>query len=78
MRRISWDQLRKHPFWEEELPKRNLPRQPQFDYYVKSKGLDPEEFYKEQEKNSYFIPLIEPDPKKKVDIMRLSITVTYL
>jgi serine/threonine-protein kinase ULK4 len=54
LRRISWEQLRKHPFWNEELPKRALPNQPQFDIYVKSKGYDPEEFYKKQEKNSYF------------------------
>lgn len=79
LRRISWELLRKHPFWEEELPKRHLPRQPQFDSYIKSKGLNPEKFYKHLEKNSYFIPLIISDPNpKKVDITRLSITVRPL
>ena len=24
--RISWDQLRKHPFWESEIPERELPK----------------------------------------------------
>jgi len=76
LRRISWEQLRKHPFWEEELPKRPLPKQPQFDNYITSKGLDPEKFYKQIEKNSYFIPLILTDPTiNRVDIARLSITV---
>ena len=78
LRRISWEQLRKHPFWEEELPQRNLPSQPQFDTYIKSKGLDPEKFYKQQEKSSYFIPFIAVDPsKRKADILRLSITVSF-
>lgn len=78
--RISWEQLRKHPFWEEELPHRTLPKQPQFDHYIKMRGFDPDEFYKKQEKNSYFIPLIssKPDTKRKVDATRLSITVRLL
>jgi len=74
LRRISWDQLRKHPFWEEEIPHKRLPTQPQFDKYIKLKGYDVKDFYDKQLKNSYFVPLINAAPKK-LDIQRLSITV---
>ena len=76
LKRISWEQLRKHPFWEEEISQRVLPSQPQFDKYIKSKGYSPEEFYQQQEKNSYFIPKISAEiGPSKADVMRLSITV---
>lgn len=76
LRRISWEQLRKHPFWEDEIPQRTLPKQPQFDKYIKGKGYDPETFYEQQEKNSYFVPVITTGSSKKVDILRLSMTVS--
>jgi serine/threonine-protein kinase ULK4 len=50
LRRISWEQLRKHPFWEEEIPIKPLPQQPQFDNFIKQKGIKPDEFYEQQEK----------------------------
>ena len=77
LKRISWEQLRKHPFWEDEILQRTLPSQPQFDKYIKSKGYSPEEFYQLQEKNSYFIPKIssEPGPSED-DVLKLWMTVS--
>ena len=35
VKRISWEHLRKHPFWNKEINLRKLPRQPAFDNYLK-------------------------------------------
>lgn len=76
LRRISWEQLRKHPFWESEIFQRTLPKQPQFDKYIQVRGYDPDEFYEKQEKNSYFVPKIISDPNEKSgDILRMSLNV---
>lgn len=34
VKRISWEHLRKHPFWTKEINGRKLPRQPTFDEYL--------------------------------------------
>ena len=76
LQRISWEQLRKHPFWESEIEQRVLPPQPHFDAYIKNRGHDPQEFYEKQEKNSYFVPKIDSGHPKKSDIVRLSMNVS--
>jgi len=43
VKRISWEHLRKHPFWPKEINNRKMPRQPQFDNYLKvSRGINPD------------------------------------
>ena len=71
VQRISWEQLRKHPFWDYEIAPRQLPEQPVFDEYLVSRDINPDEFYQEQERNAYFVPKIY---KNKIDALRLSIT----
>ena len=45
VKRISWEHLRKHPFWTKEINGRKLPRQPTFDAYLKGKrGINPDDF----------------------------------
>ena len=45
VKRISWEHLRRHPFWVKEINARKLPRQPQFDAYLKSyRGINPDSF----------------------------------
>ena len=45
VKRISWEHLRKHPFWKKEVNARKLPRQPTFDDYLRNhRNVDPEEF----------------------------------
>lgn len=55
-KRISWEHLRKHPFWTKEINQRKLPRQSVFELYLKTRGIDPDEFFAQQEKEGYFIP----------------------
>lgn len=40
VKRISWEHLRKHPFWLKEINVRKLPRQPSFDAYLKLRGIN--------------------------------------
>jgi serine/threonine protein kinase len=43
VKRISWEHLRKHPFWTKEINLRKLPRQPAFESYLKkSRGINPD------------------------------------
>lgn len=57
VKRIPWEHLRKHPFWAKEINQRKIPRQPQFDRYLKEhRGIDPEQFQEQLNKNAYFIP----------------------
>jgi len=59
VKRIYWEHLRKHPFWAKEINQRKIPRQPQFDAYLKEhRDINPEEFHEQQMKNAYFIPNI--------------------
>jgi serine/threonine protein kinase len=45
VKRIQWEHLRKHPFWLKEINQRKIPRQPQFDKYLKvCRDIDPEEY----------------------------------
>lgn len=44
-KRISWEHLRKHPFWSKEINLRKLPRQPAFDNYLKTyRGINADQF----------------------------------
>jgi serine/threonine protein kinase len=45
VRRITWDVVRAHAFWEEALAELYLPPQPQFDNYLVSRGIDPARYY---------------------------------
>ena len=76
LRRISWEQLRKHPFWESEIDQRDLPPQPQFDLYIKIQGLEPQKYYDAQEKNAFCVPKIDGNIPNKSDIMRMALTVS--
>ena len=43
VKRISWEHLRRHPFWAREINVRRLPRQPTFDTYLKTvRRVDPD------------------------------------
>jgi serine/threonine protein kinase len=45
IKRISWEHLRKHPFWTKEINQRKLPRQPTFESYLKKyRGVNPDQF----------------------------------
>ena len=45
VKRISWEHLRKHPFWTKEINARKLPRQPTFDEYLRNiRKVDPDQF----------------------------------
>ena len=54
LKRISWPELRKHPYWSIQTPlfvfKRGLvyPEQPQFDKYLVSRGIVPQHFYEQR------------------------------
>ncbi len=78
VKRIYWEHLRKHPFWNKEINQRELPKQPQFDSYLATRGVDPQEFYIAQEKNAYFVPKIQYKVPKRDDIMRISHQVKKL
>lgn len=56
VKRISWEHLRKHPFWTKEINQRKLPRQPTFDTYLQGRGINPDEYADLQSKQGYFIP----------------------
>lgn len=73
VKRIYWEHLRKHPFWAKEINQRKIPRQPQFDKYLKEvREIDPDEFHDQQMKNAYFIPNIQYKGMKKIDPLRVS------
>lgn len=77
MKRIYWDHLRKHPFWAKEINQRKIPRQPQFDTYLKeARAIDPEEFHEQQMKNAYFIPNVQYKAPKKIDPLRVSQSIS--
>mmetsp|Transcript_27646 Transcript_27646/g.26666 ORF Transcript_27646/g.26666 Transcript_27646/m.26666 type:complete len:176 (+) Transcript_27646:593-1120(+) len=79
IKRIYWEHLRKHPFWQKEINQRSLPKQPQFESYLQGvRGVNPEDFAQQQEKNAYFIPNIHGGnykKPKKVDPVRISQSV---
>ena len=57
VKRISWEHLRKHPFWTKEVNGRKLPRQPTFDEYLrKHRNVDPDAFAEQQANEGFFIP----------------------
>ena len=74
VKRISWEHLRKHPFWTKEINVRKLPRQPSFDEYLrKHRNVDPDAFAEQQAVEGFFIPnlahFIQPG---RADAVRLS------
>ena len=74
VKRISWEHLRKHPFWTKEVNGRKLPRQPSFDEYLKKhRNVDPDAFFEQQAMEGFFIPnlahFIQPG---RADPVRLS------
>ena len=74
--RPSWEELSNHPFWgDEKFTSLSLPEEPQFDRYLKAKGIDPKHFY-ETRSNPLAKKLIRESAKvgkdKQVDIIRLS------
>ena len=77
VKRISWEHLRKHPFWSKEINARKLPRQPQFDTYLKQfRGINADTFFEQQVKEGFFIPnLANFRQPSRVDPMRVSQTV---
>lgn len=76
-KRIYWEHLRKHPFWAKEINQRKIPRQPQFDKYLKEhRDINPEEFHEQQMKNAYFIPNIQYKAPKKIDPLRVSQSIS--
>ena len=49
-RRATWSEIRNHPFFDgEEITSYPLPTQPQFDQYLRSRGLDPHKFWIQKE-----------------------------
>ena len=80
VKRISWEHLRKHPFWTKEINLRKLPRQPAFESYLKkNRGINPDQFVEQQMKDGYFIPnLAHFSAPSKVDPLRVSQTVRRL
>ena len=57
VKRISWEHLRKHPFWTKEVNGRKLPRQPTFDDYLrKFRNVEPDTFAEQQATEGFFIP----------------------
>lgn len=74
--RPSWDELAAHPLWKDDpFTPMPLPDQPQFDAYLRAKGIEPEHFYA-QRSNPLARKLIREsakvDKSKQVDIIRLS------
>ena len=74
VKRISWEHLRKHPFWTKEVNVRKLPRQPSFDEYLqKHRNVEPDAFAEQQALEGFFIPnlahFIQPG---RADTLRLS------
>jgi hypothetical protein len=75
VKRIYWEHLRKHPFWTKEINQRQLPKQPQFDTYLTTHGINVDDFYLQQERNAYFVPNVHYRVPRKVDPVRISHTV---
>ena len=48
IKRITWNAIIKHTFWEEEFPQYQLPPQPNFDAYLTSRGINTQKFYEIQ------------------------------
>jgi len=77
VKRIYWEHLRKHPFWAKEINQRKLPRQPQFDTYLKNcREINPDEFHEQQLRNAYFIPNVQYKAPRRVDPLRVSQSIS--
>ena len=73
VKRISWEHLRKHPFWTKEINPRKLPRQPTFDAYLTQRGINPYEYADLQANQGYFIPDLKHFKQpKRVNPLRVS------
>ena len=73
IKRINWDELKAHPFWEDNkatFTKRGYPAQPQFDKYLLSRGIVPEHYY--DLRNNPLAKKFGAPSSGKVDILRLS------
>lgn len=80
IKRITWNELRKHPFWSAQQPfvsfKKGIvyPEQPQFDQYLTQRGIVPQHFYESRNNPlaQKFINAHSSQSSTKVDILRLS------
>lgn len=73
VKRISWEHLRKHPFWLKEINARKLPRQVTFDIYLTGRGINPDEYADLQSKQGYFIPDLKHFKQpKRINPLRVS------
>jgi len=73
VKRISWEHLRKHPFWTKEINQRKIPRHPTFDAYLSSRGINPDEYADLQAKQGYFIPDLKHFKQpKRINPLRVS------
>ena len=54
VRRITWHELKAHPFWYSTTPvyqfkrKSFYPEQPQFDKYLVSRGINPQVYHEQR------------------------------
>lgn len=77
VKRISWDELINHPYWGsdgDELKTISFPPQPQFEEYLRNRGIDPEHYLIHKD-NKFAKKLLQPYNPKNMDIMRLSYNV---
>ena len=78
IKRITWASLPSHAFWggcEDFVTSRKLPKQPQFDRYLVTRGINPEHFYLQQNNQLAKKFLDKPKGAAGVDILRLSYNV---
>jgi len=73
IKRFTWEIVRKHPFWEEQLPETTLPPQPQFEAYLRTRGINPSKL--EEVKDTTEIAKKGGDGKREVDFLRMSQTI---
>ena len=77
LKRIGWEELLEHPYFSERienLSSLKFPNQPQFDEYIRNRGIDPEH-YKIHRHNNFAKKLMQPHNPKNLDVMRLSYNV---
>lgn len=86
VRRITWHELKAHPFWYSTAPvyqfkrKTFYPEQPQFDKYLIARGINPK-LYHEQRANPIADKFLRSNSYSQhsaeggVDILRLSMNV---
>jgi hypothetical protein len=89
IRRITWHELKSHPFWYSTAPvyqfkrKSFYPDQPQFDKYLSGRGINPQ-IYHEQRANpiadrflrsNTFSQNSQSNAEGGIDILRLSMNV---